>query len=256
MKTILLPLLAIVLATSASLAGNWLGSGPWSDGGYYPGQFDGRYTASFYNNLGSTDIPTAVSTNTNTSAYIPGGVVSGVLGFGIRSGSPSTDQSTTSQAAGLNGANSFASSFVSDSIRLDTSHNYFVAFVDGATFAGQTVASVNIDQNSVNGNLLNGTSSAGFERVETPILNTNGFIVGFNTTFISVPGAIAGGFFNANITKNRAIFAFSGPGKITSRKVGSGTNAASSILFTYPFSLNGIKTSDDTSSGYVQTTAQ
>ena len=256
MKTILLPLLASTLTAQASLAGNWFGSGPWSDGGYYTGQFDGRYSASFYNNVGSTDIPTSASTNTNTSAYIPGGVVSGLLGFGIRSGSPSTDQSTAAQAAGTDRANSFASSFISDSIRLDTSHNYFIAFVDGATFAGQTVANVNIDQNSVNGNLLNGTSSAGFERVDTPILNTNGFVIGFTTSFISVPGAIAGGFFNANITKNRAIFAFSGPGKITTRQVGSGTNAASSVLFTYPFSLNGIKTSDDTASGYVQATAQ
>ena len=36
MKTILLPLLAIALATNASLAGNWFGSGPWANGTYYP----------------------------------------------------------------------------------------------------------------------------------------------------------------------------------------------------------------------------
>ena len=54
MKTILLPLLAIALATNASLAGNWFGSGPWANGTYYPGQLDGRYFANVYNNVGGT----------------------------------------------------------------------------------------------------------------------------------------------------------------------------------------------------------
>ena len=41
MKNILLPLFAITLTAQASFGGNWLGSGPWANGAYYPGQFDG-----------------------------------------------------------------------------------------------------------------------------------------------------------------------------------------------------------------------
>lgn len=257
MKNLLLTLTAGTILASSSFAGNFFGGAPFANGGYWPGQFDGRYTATIYNNLNSTNIPSPLTTNTNSpSSYVPSGVVSGVLGFGIRNGAPSTSQTTTNAAASSS-ANSFASSFVSDSIRLDTSHNYFVAFIDGQTFAGQTIANVNIDQNSVSGNLLNGMSSAGFERVETPVLNTNGTRIGTTVSFVSVPGGIAGGFFNASITKNQAVFAFSGPGKITTQKVvaaSTNTPTAPTTMFTYPFNLNGVKTSYNTASGYVQQT--
>jgi hypothetical protein len=243
-------LLLLALSTLPAAAGNWFGSGPWANGAYYPGQFDGRYTATIYNNLASTNIPIA---DTNNPGYVGNGVVSGVLGFGIRNGMPSTAATTNNNAA-ANAANQFASSFNVQSINVDTSHNYFVTYIDGKMYAGETTGNIDINQNKVSGTLLNGTSTAGYERVNTPILNTNGIIIGFTTSFIPVPGGVAGGFFNANITKNKAVFAFSGPGKISTQSVTTNSTTAGD-LFTYPFSLNGLRVSFNSASGYTLSTS-
>lgn len=246
---LLLPLALLPLLVVPVLAGNFFGPGPFANGGFFPGQFDGRYTATIFNNLNSTNIPIA-NTN-NAQRYIDNGVVSGVLGFGIRNGMPSTTASSNNVAAAGAG-NVFASSFTVQSIEVDTSHNYFVTYIDGKMYAGQTVGNIDINQNQVSGTLLNGTSTAGFERVNTPIIDTNGFIIAFTTSFIPVPGGVAGGFFNANITKNQAVFAFSGPGKISTQSVTTNSTTAGD-LFTYPFSLNGMRVSFDSTSGYVTT---
>lgn len=250
---LLLPLALLPLLVVPVLAGNFFGPGPFANGGFFPGQFDGRYTATIFNNLNSTDIPIA-NTN-NAQKYIDNGVVSGVLGFGIRNGMPSTTASSDN-VAGNSGANPFSGSFTVQSIEVDTSHNYFVAYIDGKMYAGQTVGNININQNQVSGTLLNGTSTAGFERVNvTTVIGTNAAgvpIIATTPTFIPVPGGVAGGFFNANITKNQAVFAFSGPGKISTQSVTTNSTTAGD-LFTYPFSLNGMRVSFDSTSGYVTT---
>jgi hypothetical protein len=244
-----IPYCLLSLLASSSLAGNFFGSGPFANGGFFPGQFDGRYTATIYNNLNSTNIPVA-NTN-NAQRYMGNGVVSGVLGFGIRNGMPSTTASADNNAAAGAG-NQFASSFTVQSINVDTSHNYFVTYIDGKMYAGQTVGNIDINQNQVSGTLLNGTSTAGFERVETILRDTNGNRIGATTSFIPVPGGVAGGFFNADIKKNQAVFAFSGPGKISTQTVTTNSTTASD-LFTFPFSLNGLRVSFDSTSGYVTT---
>jgi hypothetical protein len=249
-------LLLLALSTLPATAGNWFGSGPWANGAYYPGQFDGRYTATIYNNLNSTNIPV---TGTNTAPeYVSTGVVSGVLGFGIRNGMPSTAATANNNTA-ANSANQFASSFTTQSVVVDTSHNYFITYIDGKMYAGQTAGNIDINQNKVSGTLLNGTSTAGFERVNiTTVVGTNATgtpIIATTPSFIAVPGGVAGGFFSANITKNRGVFAFSGPGKISTQSVTSSSGTTNpppaGALLTYPFSLDGMRVSFDTRSGYV-----
>ena len=85
MKTILSLLVSTVFAAATVSAGN-LGPGPWANGAYYPGQFDGIYTASVYSSGGATNgVP-----NTNGLAGPFQNVMSGVVGFGIRSGGPTS----------------------------------------------------------------------------------------------------------------------------------------------------------------------
>ena len=287
MKTLLLLLSATVLLTAGASAN--AGAGPWANGAYFPGQLDGRYSANVYNNTQARfdtdqmDTPsgnrvrtdtfttntsfatnitsvtvvtnigglavTNVVTRTNissvgtTNLVTPGSaaVVSGVLGFGVRNGTPSTGTDASAQTA--TGAN--ASTAVR-SISLDTSHNYFVIYVDGDVFAGQTAAGINLNTKRVAGSLWAGVGRSQYELVETPILNTNGAIIGFDTKILNLPGAEAGGYFNAKIKSDKSPFVFKGSGEISTRGTPQGNRGNA----TYPFDLDGIKSSGNSISGY------
>ncbi len=254
MKTIL-PILALTLLPASGFAG--AGPGPWANGAYYPGQLDGRYSANVYNNVQKSfntwqeSTPNNLVTTNNTTpgtglalAGRVGAVVSGVIGFGIRNGTPSTGTTTEDQASSTvaNSANTV------QSIELDTSHNYFVIYVDGDCFAGQTAAGANLDTQSLHGSLWQGVGQNSYEKVTnfvaTPV-GTN-FVVSESVTLLAIPGATANGYFNADINSDQAIFTFFGAGQITVRS----TAAAVTNVYTYPFNVDGIKSSDNSVSGY------
>lgn len=207
---------------------------------------------------------TIITTNifsTNTTSFTPGtnrladsgaaAVVSGVLGFAVRNGTPSTGTDASAQTA--SGAND---STTVRSISLDTSHNYFVIYVDGDVFAGQTAAGINLNTRKVTGSLWSGVGRASTVLIDKPIITTNGSGTNQNVTVvtnlvpINFPGATAGGYFNAKIKDNKSPFVFRGAGAISTR----GTPQASADdvkgSATYPFNLDGIKSSDNSISGY------
>jgi len=160
MKTLLLALTAVTIHASTSFAGNWFGSGPWANGAYYDGQFDGKY-----------------------QAVVTGENISGVLGFSIVEGAPS-----------LRGA------------AVDGTGNYFMIFVEGRTYLGQTLASINIDTKKVGGALA-GTAPAGILAVPAPDFDASDAVTIVNR-------GLSGGF-TANINNSKATFTFSGSGQLS-----------------------------------------
>ena len=284
MKTILLPFLAIALATNASLAGNWFGSGPWANGTYYPGQLDGRYFANVYNNVGGTftkvsttnsyfttnQVVTTTSTNiggltstvvetTNvvtgplleTNTVVNGSVVSGVIGFGIRDGTqPFNAQggaSATTQGGGASVGTS--SSAALQALALDNSLNNFLIYVNGDVYIGTTAANINPDSSTVSGVLANGSGRTLYQLFTNQ--TTSGFVVA-NTgvQVVSLPSATASGYFNANVNDNKATYTFTGSGTIAIATASGGT---SEVDGTHNFQLNGIKTSGNSATAAQQT---
>ena len=284
MKTILLPFLAIALATNASLAGNWFGSGPWANGTYYPGQLDGRYFANVYNNVGGTftkvsttnsyfttnQVVTTTSTNiggltstvvetTNvvtgplleTNTVVNGSVVSGVIGFGIRDGTqPFNAQggaSATTQGGGASVGTS--SSAALQALALDNSLNNFLIYVNGAVYIGTPAANINPDSSTVSGVLANGSGGNRYQLFTNQ--STSGFVVA-NTgvQVVSLPSATASGYFNANVNDNKATYTFTGSGTIAIATASGGT---SEVDGTHNFQLNGIKTSGNSATAAQQT---
>ncbi|MBE2180405.1 MAG: hypothetical protein IAE97_08030 [Chthoniobacterales bacterium] len=246
MKKLSITLAALASTTLISLAGS-IGPGPWANGAYYPDQFDGRYSANVYNNTDNAgwypklDHPTNPEPNTVRE---PGHVVSGVLGFGLRNGTPTVGTNNRTGAGTFNAANTV------ETITLDSSHNYFVIYINGDVFAGQTIAGVNISSKTVNGSLWNGLGRSTYERVTNlSVIGTNAAgtpIIGSTVSLLAIPGASAGGYFNAKIKNDKAVFTFKGPGEISVRE--ATTNAA--VTVTYPYQLSGIKVSQNSASGY------
>jgi hypothetical protein len=146
MKT-LLALLLLSLIFAADAAAN-AGPGPWSSGAYYPGGTDGKYQAAVY-----------------------GDNITGVIGFAIREGSPTVLQQTnTTAAAGGGGGEGEASAVAAASFSaataaaqaFDATQNYFVIFVEGRTYSGLAVGSVNPVGKTVTGALLGAQPDFGF----------------------------------------------------------------------------------------------
>jgi hypothetical protein len=284
-------LLPLLLLTTPAIAG--MGPGPWAQGAYYPGQYDGRYSANVYNNTQArfdagqmhtpsgntvredafvvttnttfqtnitsqttvTDISGLPVTNTVTTTNITSAtvittnlvtsgaaaVVSGVLGFGIRSGTPATGAELASRASGGDASTAVRS------IGLDTSLNYFVIYVDGEVFAGQTAAGINNNTGSVAGSLFGGVGRNEYRLITNTTRNTNGFVTGSTVEILQFPSASASGYFNARIKNNKTPFVFKGAGEISAR----GTTQAGTLgNATYPFNVDGIKSSDNSASGY------
>ena len=283
MKTILLPFLAIALATNASLAGNWFGSGPWANGTYYPGQLDGRYFANVYNNVGGTftkvsttnsyfttnQVVTTTSTNiggltstvvetTNvvtgplleTNTVVNGSVVSGVIGFGIRDGTqPFNAQGASATTQGGGASVGTSSSAALQALALDNSLNNFLIYVNGDVYIGTTAANINPDSSTVSGVLANGSGGNRYQLFTNQ--STSGFVVA-NTgvQVVSLPSATASGYFNANVNDNKATYTFSGNGTIAIATASGGT---SEVDGTHNFQLNGIKTSGNSATAAQQT---
>jgi hypothetical protein len=157
-------LLSILLLISSATAGSFFGPGPWANGAYYPGQLDGKYSATVFGN--------------NTS---------GVLGFAQRAGSPTI---VTNSSANL------TNSIVQNTVIPDPWQNYFLIFFNGVTYYGTTFATINISSKQVTGALFNGRSSAtsatlaggGFTAVLTSDKSPITFL-GDNTGQFSVGGA-------------------------------------------------------------------
>jgi hypothetical protein len=204
MKTLLLALTAGTLFVSTSLAGNWFGSGPWANGAYYPGQYDGVYSAAIFGGAPS--------------------VVSGVLGFGLRNGAPSTSTNSTS----------------TNSISVDPNQNYFVAFIDGVTYSGQTIGNVNNQDNSVSGGLFNGIAPSIFSVLVTT--NNPGTTNETVTITQLEQRRTAGGGFLASLTGKKATITFSG------NNTGTIEPSLNGIALGTPntFSLNGMKVGNQT----------
>jgi hypothetical protein len=118
---LLIPLLT--LASTASQAGNFFGPGPWANGAYYPGQLDGKYTATVFANNAS-----------------------GVLGFALRNGSPTVVTNTTINT----------NSSIQSTVQVDPFQNYFLVFFNGITYYGFTFASINVSSKQVTGALFDG----------------------------------------------------------------------------------------------------
>ena len=121
------PLIAVVvLAFAATSKAGSFGPGPWANGAYYPGQFDGKYSATVFGN--------------NTS---------GVFGFALQAGSPTiitNSQSTTTTNI----------SVIQSTVIPDPWQNYFLIFFNGVTYYGTTFATINVDAKSVAGAMYDG----------------------------------------------------------------------------------------------------
>jgi hypothetical protein len=174
----------ISFVASSALAGSFFGPGPWANGAYYPGQFDGKYSATVFGN--------------NTS---------GVLGFALKAGSPTT---ATNSLVLTNG--------IQNTIIVDGSQNYWLVFLNGVTYAGETIGSINVSSKQVTGALYNGSG-----RVNA-------------TTF-----SFASGGFTANLTSDKSPITFIGNN--TGQLAVAGGAATT-------FSLNGIKVSDIATSSF------
>lgn len=212
MKALVPALIAAALTLPSAMGGNWFGPGPWANGAYYPGQYDGVYSATMFGGTPS--------------------VISGVLGFGLRNGSPST--STNSTLAGTNG--------VQSTIVVDPFQNYFVVFVDGRTYAGSTIATVNNQTDQVSGGLYNGigpaTTLAFTNTAITFNTNTPPTIESSNNTVVfETFQNTCGGGFTASLTGKKDVITFVGNNSGTLQVSVNGVPTGPQNTF----SLNGMK---------------
>lgn len=118
MKLFLLPVLALATIAQTALAGSF-GPGPWSNGAYYQGQFDGTYTATVY-------APPEIQPD----GTFFGTIISGIVGFALTGGSPRT---------------------IGNPPAWDDTKNFYAIFANGVTYTGLTLANVNIDEKQVSG---------------------------------------------------------------------------------------------------------
>jgi hypothetical protein len=287
-------LLPLLLTATPALAGNWFGSGPWANGTYYPGQLDGRYFANVYNNRGgnfsrvsttntfftTNQVSTTIVTNiggtngafftngvtTNivegpffeTNTVVLGSVVSGVIGFGIRDGSPPfvTSRTVASSVGGASGgtASTASSSTALESLALDSSLNNFLVYVNGDVYVGQTSANINSQSSTVSGVLANGVGRNSYRLVTNTVAAGGGgaSVAGSTTVVISLPTASASGYFNAAVKNNKTPYTFQGAGTIA---VATAVGGGSEVDGTHNFNLDGIKTSVNPASAFPQTSA-
>ncbi|MFZ4484765.1 MAG: hypothetical protein ACOYOL_12395 [Chthoniobacterales bacterium] len=179
MKKLLFPLVISSTLLAQSFAGSF-GPGPWASGSYYPGGTDGKYQAS-----------------------VTGSNITGVIGFSIREGSPGTLSTTTQTAQNQQDSNAAASTIqaaTTASTIFDSTQNYFVIFVEGRTYTGLAVASVNPLANTVVGSLLGAQPAFGF------VTNTLPFKFPDQKLITNVEVTTLDGFSNSVITTNAGGF--------------------------------------------------
>lgn len=264
------------------------GSGPWADGAYYPGQLDGRYFATIYNNvdgtfrrvsttnaffttnqqtttvisnIGGLPVTNSVTTNVVTSGLqtnttTRGSVVSGVMGFGIRGGTqPFVNASTVAVGAGgFGGGGDISgvanSSSALQSLALDRSLNNFLVYVNGDVYVGTTAANINGPSGSVSGVLANGAGRTRYQLFTNQAVAVASVAANVGIEIISVPSATASGFFNGKVKNNKSPYTFNGDGEIT---IATAIGTASEVDGTHDFNVDGVKTSGVSESAFPQT---
>ena len=186
-------IVAVFLAITATTKAGSFGPGPWANGAYYPGQFDGVYSATVFGN--------------NTS---------GVFGFALQAGSPTiitNSESTTSTNL----------SVVQSTVSPDPWQNYFLIFFNGVTYYGTTFATINVNSKTVAGAMYDGQgvisatnysyASGGFTASLTSDKSPLTFS-GNNTGQLQIVGG-AGTLFSLNGIKVSDISSTSGAGDTT-----------------------------------------
>ena len=186
-------IVAVFLAIGATTKAGSFGPGPWANGAYYPGQFDGVYSATVFGN--------------NTS---------GVFGFALQAGSPTiitNSESTTSTNL----------SVVQSTVIPDPWQNYFLIFFNGVTYYGTTFATINVNSKTVAGAMYDGQgvisatnysyASGGFTASLTSDKSPLTFS-GNNTGQLQIVGG-AGTLFSLNGIKVSDISSTSGAGDTT-----------------------------------------
>ena len=196
-----LPFLILPTLATSALAGNWFGPGPFANGAYYPGQYDGVYSATIFGGAPA--------------------VISGVLGFGLRNGSPTTSTNSTISTNGTQ-----------NTIAVDPFQNYFVVFFNGRTYAGLSVANLNNQTDQVGGGLFNGTSAA----------TQGAAITSGDTIVIPTTENTCSGGFSAALTGKKAVITFSGNNTGTLQTSTNGVPVPPANTF----SLNGMKVGNQT----------
>jgi hypothetical protein len=229
----ILPLLAcLAILNTTVYAGNFFGPGPFSQGWNYPGQMDGKYQAS-----------------------VTGVNIAGAIGFAFRDGAPTVSTNSVVTASG-------GTNVVQNTITVDPFQNYFVVFVQGMTYSGNTTATINIDQNTVTGALFSQQNAYDFIRIANTLGDEE--IILNNLPLLN--RGVNGGF-TANIDSKKAVFTFSGNGELSAPAFpqtiqGLDTNgnivpssqfisnAVTAVLqtATVPFDINGIKVSSSSAS--------
>jgi hypothetical protein len=178
MKRALLSLSLIPLLSLPSMAGNWFGPGPFANDGYYPGYLNGKYQSS-----------------------VTGLNIIGVVGFSIVDGAPPSRE-TEVQAANAGGP-----VLRNVALGVDPFQNYFLIFHEGRTYRGTTLASIDLNANTVTG-ALQGTDPAGIQPfVAAEFDASDGLPV--------VNRGLSGGFL-ATIQDKNALLTFSGDGQLSS----------------------------------------
>jgi hypothetical protein len=216
-------LLFLVFSALPAFSANWFGSGPWSSGAYYPGATDGKYQA-------------AVSGNN----------IAGVIGFAIREGSPTVLTRTNQQNGGTTtntlGTASLEAATATAQV-FDETQNYFVIFVEGRTYSGLAIGTVNPIGNTVTGTLLGAQPDFGFVTNTLPFefpeatftTNTNITIIGSNevVSITNLPGVTVTNVTNT-VTTNIVITDIGGVTVATSIIT---TNTFSNVVTTDPISI-------------------
>lgn len=168
------------------------GSGPWANGTYYPGNLDGKYQAA-----------------------VSGANTAGILGFALSDGSPVFRQTTQQQSGG--GSNSTSQRITE--LNLDTSVNYYAIFVNGRTYTGNTVASVNYPKSTVTGTLQGSSATTNTtvnNQLVTQLITNIGTAVVTNTSnSISVVSQLFTNVMTTNEVTTNIVVTNAGPILVT-----------------------------------------
>jgi hypothetical protein len=177
-------------------------------------------------------------------------VVSGVIGFGIRDGTPPFNaQSASATTQGGDASTGVSSSAALQALALDNSLNNFLIYVNGDVYIGTTAANINPDSSTVSGVLANGSGGNRYQ-LFTNQTATDFAVANTGVEVVSLPSATASGYFNASVNNNKATYTFNGSGTIA---IATASGSTSEVDGTHNFQLNGIKTSPNSGSGAQQT---
>lgn len=217
-------------------------------------------TNSTFTNVPAPPSGTTIVTTNSTSSVTPvqftnvtspaaANVVSGILGFGIRNGTPAVGGATNTAATAAGTAGGFQSGNASvASIGLDPTLNYFLIYVNGDVYVGQTAAQINMQASKVNGTLVNGAGRTTYQLFTNQESAFFG-VANVGVDVVSLPTASASGYFDAKIKNNKSPFTFKGDGEIAIRDA-AGTVQSDRV---YPFKVDGIKASENSISASGQT---